>query len=470
MAVEWGQSQAAVIGSGLIDAGCVPQILAEMRPEDFTGAYLRFFEAFRDLTAEQTPIDPVVVLSRIGPDYRNMAKELMDATPTSANVTAYIRACKEQSRLRLLRDAGEAMAAATTLEEARELMQKAAGISMDTGRKTRTTAMEMAANWINRVNAGTKPEYITTGIGCLDTTIFTVPGNYHVIAGYTSHGKSALAEQIALHIAETKKVGYFSFEMPEQDFEDRAIIIGSGADAGNVRSVELTEEEMQSTGRAAAGLFKLKENLAHEDAAGFTVDDIRAATLRWGYEVIFVDYLQNVRVPAQRYYDRFRGVTEISRELQALAHNLGVVVFAMSQLSRPSDDESWLAVPPLSSLRESGQIEQDADAVIFVHAPLRRQCPRFRVLDIAKNRSGRIERYFIDFDGSRQRFTAPAPLDYRIWAEVMKQRKMLSAEKRDEIKAEYEADVKRKLERVQRKRHDKERQGGEQTTMEEVTT
>ena len=474
MAVDWSQAQAAVIGAGLIDARCVPEILAEMRPDDFSGAFLRFFEAFRALSAEQTPIDPVVVLSRIGPEYSDMARDLIDATPTAANLSIYIRICKEQSRLRLLRDAGAALAEATTLADARELLQKAAAVSLETGRKTRTTAMEMAAEWINRVNAGEKPEYVTTGIGCLDSVIHTIPGNYHVIAGYTSHGKSALAEQIALHIAETKKVGYFSFEMPKEDFVDRAIIIRSGADAERVRSLDMTDEELTATGRAAGALFKTNENLSHEDASGFTVDDIRAQTLRCGYEVIFVDYLQNVRVPAQRRYDRFQGVTEISRDLQALAHSLNIVVFAMSQLSRPSDDESWIQVPPLSSLRESGQIEQDADAVIFVHAPLRRQCPRFRVLEIAKNRSGRIDRFFINFDGSRQIFTAPSVLDTKLWAEMMKKRRMLNAAERVEIETAYkeekEAAVKMQLEKEQRKRHAAERSGGEQTVIEEVKT
>ena len=144
MGVEWGQAQAAVIGSGLIDAGCVPLILAELRPEDFTGAYLRFYEAFRDLTAEQAPIDPVIVLSRIGQEYRDTAKGIMDATPTSANVQAYIKACKEQSRLRLLRDLGEELAAAQTLDDARPLMQKAAELARYAGRPTE------AAEWRNR--------------------------------------------------------------------------------------------------------------------------------------------------------------------------------------------------------------------------------------------------------------------------------------------------------------------------------
>lgn len=461
MAVSWGEAQAAVIGSGLIDAACVPQILAEMRPEDFNGAYLRFFEAFRALTAEQKPIDPVIVVSRLGAEYRDTAKELMDATPTSANVAAYIRICKEQSRLRLLRDIGADLAQALTLDEARELIQKAAAASLETGTRDRATAMELAADWINDVNTKEKPEFITTGIGCLDQAIHTVPGNYHIIAGYTSHGKSTLALQIAQHIAQTKKVGYFSLELKRSEFRDRMIAMKSGADHEHIQARELNEKEMQTTGRAAGQIFALKENLAYEPAAGFTVDDIRAVTLQYGYEVIFVDYLQAVSIPPGR-NDRFQSVADISRGLQKLAYSLGVVVFAMSQLTDQNADDDFLQVPTLTNLRESRQIGMDADAVVFIHAPLRKPMPRFRVLDIAKNRSGRTERFFIDFDGSRQKFVAPSPLDYRIWGEIMRKRRMLKADERDAIKAEHEADVKRQLEKEQRKRRDSERRGGEQ--------
>ena len=140
----------------------------------------------------------------------------------------------------------------------------------------------------------------------------------------------------------------------------------------------------------------------------------------------------------------------------------------MSQLTDQSADDDFLLVPTLNNLRESRQIGMDADAVVFIHAPLRKPMPRFRVLDIAKNRSGRTERFFIDFDGERQKFVAPSPLDYRLWGEIMSKRRMLKAEERDAIKAEHEADVKRRLEKEQRKRHDPERRGGEQTVMEEV--
>lgn len=468
MAVSWGEAQAAVIGSGLIDAACVPQILAEMRPEDFNGAFLRFFEAFRALTAEQKPIDPVIVLSRLGAEYRDAAKELMDATPTSANVAEYIKICKEQSRLRLLRDVGEDLAQALTLADAKELMQKAAAVSLETGTRDRATAMELAADWINAINANEKPEFITSGIGCLDQVIHTVPGNYHIIAGYTSHGKSTLALQIAQHIAKTRKVGYFSLELKRSEFRDKLIAMKSGADSEHVQSRELTEEELQTTGRAAGEIFAIKENLAYEPASGFTVDDIRAVTLQYGYEVIFVDYLQSVAIPAHVRGERFQGVAEISRSLQQLAYSLGVVVFAMSQLTDQTNDDDFLPVPTLSNLRESRQIGMDADAVVFIHAPLRKPMPHFHVLDIAKNRSGRTERFFIDFDGSRQKFVAPSPLDYRLWGEIMRKRRMLKADERDAIKAEHDADMKRRLENEQRKRHQAERGEGTQMNIEEV--
>ena len=242
----------------------------------------------------------------------------------------------------------------------------------------------------------------------------------------------------------------------------------SGADSEHVQSRELNAEEMTSTGRAAGEIFALKENLAYEPAGGFTVDDIRAVTLQYGYEVIFVDYLQSVAIPPYVRGERFQGVAEISRSLQQLAYSLGVVVFAMSQLTDQTTDDEFLPVPTLSNLRESRQIGMDADAVIFIHAPLRKPMPRLHVLDVAKNRSGRTERFFIDFDGSHQKFIAPAPLDYRIWAETVKKRRILKAEERDAIRAEHDAAAKKALEREQRKRHDKAKDGGEQIAMEEV--
>lgn len=465
MAVSWAQAQAAVIGSALIDARCVPEILADMRPEDFSGEYRSFFDAIAALTAEQTPVDPVTVLSKIGPAYEETARTLIDLTPTAANVRAYIAACREQARLRLLQGLGTELTGAQTLEQAREIAARVMETSMDSARSESVSPLELAAMWINSLNEDKKPEFIYSGINCLDSVVHTRPGHMHIIAGKTSHGKSALAIQIAWNIAQQRKVGYFSNEMPAEDFEERLIAMLSPADHGRVRARELHDDEVQLTGRAAGSISRA--GLWYEPAAGMTVDDIRARTLQRGYKVIFVDYLQIVRYP-KRGASNYEAVSEISKALATMARSLGIVVFAMSQLSRQDDGSCFEPVPPLSSLRESGQLEQDAESVIFVHAPMRLAYQRFRILDVAKNRSGPIDRFYIDFDVRVQKFSAPSTADYRLWSEVARKRRVLTAEERDAIKAEHEADVKRRLEKEQRKRHDSERRGSEQTVIKEV--
>lgn len=465
MAMNWADAQAAVIGAALIEPRCVPEILAEMRPEDFQGACLRFFEAFRDLSATQTPVDVVTAVDRIGPQYAETARNLMEITPTAANLQAYIRICKEQARLRTLQSLGAELAGAVTLEDAREIMGRAEAASMEAGQNESVSPMELAAMWINSLNGEKKPEYIKSGLNCLDSVVHTRPGHMHIIAGKTSHGKSALATQIAWNIAQERKVGYFSNEMPAEDFDERLIAMISPADHGRVRARELQGKELQLSGRAAGSISR--SGIWYEPATGMTVDDIRARTLQRGYEVIFVDYLQLIRYP-RRNASPYEAVSEISKALATMARTLKIVVFAMSQLSRQDDGNTFEPVPPLSSLRESGQLEQDAESVIFVHAPMRLAYQRFRILDVAKNRSGPIDRFYIDFDVRQQRFTAPSMADYRIWSEVVRKRRALTAEERREIEEQAAADVKKALEREQRKRHEKEKDGGEQISMEEV--
>ncbi len=462
--VSWTQAQAAVIGSALIDARCVPEILADMRAEDFAGEYRSFFDAIAALTADQTPVDPVTVLAKLGPEYEELARALIETTPTAANVRTYMRICKEQARLRLLQGLGAELTAAQTLEQAREIMGRAAAISIESPNNESVSPMELAAMWINSLNEEKKPEFIESGIGCLDSVVHTRPGHMHIIAGKTSHGKSALAIQIAWNIAQKRKVGYFSNEMPAEDFDERLIAMLSPAEHGRVRSRELDGDELQATGRAAGNISRA--GLWYEPAANMTVDDIRARTLQRGYEVIFVDYLQLVRYP-KRGASAYEAVSEISKALATMARALKIVVFAMSQLSRQDDGNSFEPVPPLSSLRESGQLEQDAESVIFVHAPIRLVYQRFRILDIAKNRSGPIDRFYINFDVRVQKFSAPSTADYRLWSEVVRQRRVLTAEEIRQIEETSEEKIKHTLENEYNKRKKQKLNGGEQPAVKE---
>ena len=417
--IDWTGAQRGVIGSALRDGDCVPEILAEMRPEDFEGELRRYYEAFSALSAEGTPVDRVTVAAFLGPAYVELTEELDRLTPTAANVSAYIAICKEQSRLALLRRCGWEMQSAPTLELAREALDHAAEASLDSGKNRSRTAGECAAEWYDALVRGEKPEYLKTGIAPLDDTLRTVGGDYVVVAGYTSHGKSAMGLQIAWALSREKRVGYFAFEGSRDQWTGRLISYLAQVPLQRVRDRELNPEEARRCALACAALEKRK--LWFESAAGFCVEDIRARTLRQRYDVIFVDYLQKVRGAAEEgKLSRYQEVSAVSGGLQTMGLRYGVTVYAMSQLSRAErSGGEYVPLPSLRDLRESGQIEQDADAVLFVHAPFRRTRPGMRVLDVAKVRNGTLHCFFANFRGEVQRFETPTPEEAEEYARAM---------------------------------------------------
>ena len=405
--VDWAGAQRGVIGSALRDAACVPLILAEMRPEDFDGTLRRYYEAFVKLSAESEPVDRITVCSLLGPEYAELTLELERLTPTAANVSAYIAICKDQSRLALLKQCGAEMAGAAALKDARAALDKAAGVSLDAGKRSSWSAAECVSEWFEALNRSEKPAYLQVGIDCLDNTLRTVAGDYVIVAGYTSHGKSAMALQMAWSLSREKRVGYFAFEGTRTQWTNRLIAYVSKVPLRKVQDKDLTPEEVRQCSDACSEIYQ--RPLYFELSAGCTVDDIRARTLQQRYDVDFVDYLQKVRsADAAKRFGRVQEVSEVSSGLQTMGLRYGVTVYAMSQLSRAEKSgEEYVPLPGLQDLRESGQIEQDADSVLFVHAPWKRSYPEFRMLDVAKVRNGTLKTFYADFLGDTQTFTEP---------------------------------------------------------------
>ncbi len=144
-------------------------------------------------------------------------------------------------------------------------------------------------------------------------------------------------------------------------------------------------------------------------AAGMTVDDIRADALANRYSVIYIDYLQLIS-PGRRNsnFSRFDEVSEISRDLQRLAKTTGITVVALSQMTRPAADKKGNAPrPTMHNLRESGQIEQDADVIMLIYREDQKDIRAPRFLDVAKNKEGRTGQFTLTFDGAHQRFSLP---------------------------------------------------------------
>lgn len=143
-------------------------------------------------------------------------------------------------------------------------------------------------------------------------------------------------------------------------------------------------------------------------ASGMAVSDIQAITLARRYQVIFVDYLQLLRETG-RNMNRTEAVSRMSMELHRLAQTHGVTVIALSQLGRPENRGEIQRAPTLSSLRESGQIEQDADAVLLLYLTDPGDPKSDRRLKIAKNKEGELGYADLNFEGRFQRFAEHMP-------------------------------------------------------------
>ena len=209
-----------------------------------------------------------------------------------------------------------------------------------------------------------KTKYLRWPIDQVQDRLFVRPGNFVILAAEPSVGKTAFALQCALHWGKSQNVGFFSYE----------------------------------TSAEILGAQQADRKLTLEPASGMTVSDIRARTLEKGYSVIVVDYLQ--LIPAKG-ASRYEQVTNISLGLHQLAASLGVIVLALSQVPRSEDNHT----PRNSDLRESGQLEQDADVVAFLKLRNQADPDGPRRMFVTKFREGRRFQTNLAFDGQTQTFS-----------------------------------------------------------------
>lgn len=239
---------------------------------------------------------------------------------------------------------------------------------------------------------GEKPQYIRTGLSKLDENLHLVPGNYFVIGGRPSAGKTALSLQLAAGMAKSgKRVCYFSLETDPATLEARLIANQLYAPLSAVKNKTLSLRELDR-------LADMKHwPLYIRSAAGKGVAWLKAQALRMKADIIFVDYLQLIHERSGG--DRYTAITEISIALHELAQTTGILVVALAQLNR----NAARAEPSNADLRESGQIEQDADAILLLSADGDAYFSR-----LTKNKEGRVGNAGLEFDKTLQRFTCAA--------------------------------------------------------------
>jgi len=392
-----------VLGSMLIDEKAVGPILQAVTEEDFLKPeYRSVFRAIRDLYGQGKPCDPILLNEYLGGDYGPLLLTLIDLTPTSANAGAYAEILRETSRLWRLREIGLQLNEAVELDACRELVDKANLLLSERSGVRRLDMERGFTEFFKRHSQSRPPDHLRLGLGRLDELVQMRPGDMVVIGGYASAGKTAFALQLAFQIARAKRVGFFSYETDADKLHDRLVACQTQTSYARMMTGKL---EYDDYGRVK-GLREHLTGPAMEllESYGMTVSGIGAYAMARHYDVIVVDYLQ--KIPAARTgraLSEFERVSQVSNDLQQLGRRTGKTIIALSQLSRAEHDQK---APTMASLRQSGQIEQDADVVLLLYKEFPKERYSRRCLDVAKNKDGIAgEGMLLNFDGDKQRFS-----------------------------------------------------------------
>lgn len=399
---DWLQAQYSVLGSMLISPETVPQVMAETSERDFFGTCLTVYQVIRKLFLRGAPVDIVAISAAVGPEYRSFLAQLMDVTPTAANVGNYIALCREQAKVIAVRDLSRQMAEIDDADKLRNLLEKASGMMVDKPSLKIVTMADGLKSFMERHTRQTK--YLTWPLRELNDQLYTELGDLVIIGGYPSAGKSAWALQCAWHWAKEYKVGFFSLETSSEKLFDRQMASVAQIGMERIKRNTLANEDWDKLGTLTGDITA--RNLELVPAAGMSPADIRAVTVMRGYQIILVDYLQLLQSPGE---NRTAQVTSISIALHTMAQSLGVTVVALSQLARQNQAQKQKNEDPdMSALRESGQIEQDADLIMMLSLADSDKPSGPRKLRVRKNKEGICPSMMLAFDGRHQTFS-PAP-------------------------------------------------------------
>lgn len=416
---RYEQGQRAVLGSLMLDAPHVAGLVFHRTAEeDFTGAYRTLYRTGRALFQSGRPIDAVTMLGAAGKEYADLIYALMEETPTAANVEAYLDQTVEQAQLARLQAMAMQLASCRDMDEARSLVTQAGRI---VGGRPGVRVMTMEQGFLDfYARQQTAARLITWGMDKIDGTLKAEwGGDFVVLGGYPSAGKTALSLQLAWNQAREHRVGYFSLETKPEKLVDRAVSAVCGVNFGRIKAHTLTQDDW--TACADHSQAFVGRNLEVIQAGGLSVVDIQALALAGRYEIIYIDYLQLITPDDKRRSD-VEQVTQISKDLHVMAQTTGITVVALSQLSRPKSTGKEEASPGLHSLRQSGQIEQDADGVLLLYKEEPKMPNSRRCLKIAKNKDGEAGGIaLLILDGAHQRFSLAKP-DYAAKGRAVKER------------------------------------------------
>lgn len=391
--------QYVILGTMMRNPSTVGAALAKLSRDNFTTISTRaLFDTISSLHTSNSPIEITAIRQCLGEEYDPLLESAWELA--TDGVEWYIDQLLQCSRISAIHAAAYQVAACDTLDEMQKSLDALNSVAVH-GKKARVfSAADMASIMLDQLEEETAPVIFRTGIPQLDECVSIKAGQLVILGGYPSAGKTALSLQMAIHMAKTKRVGFYSLETDEEEAAQRFLSFLASIPSKNTLLRKFEENQYTDAARAANYMSTL--NLDFIPASNLSTSDIKSLALAYKHEVIFVDYLQIVNEKAA---NRYEVVTNISQDLHRLALDAKIAVIALAQLSRSKDKEGNPVPPNMQSLRESGQIEQDANIILLLYLSDPDNYRSSRYLKVAKNKLGEKAKLELDFDGKTQRFS-----------------------------------------------------------------
>lgn len=381
-------AEQSVLGAVFISPETMTSLADELTPDDFyKPANKIVFKTMLSLLEKGEPIDATTMVSALTNqgDISNIGGmtyvvELVNSTPTSKNVEHYAKLVKEKATLRkVIAELSKSLSSAYQGDiSINEIIEKTEKSILDISNQNAGTGFRNVADILDThmqiVETRSQTDGFVTGlstgfVGLDKITTGLHEGNLIILAARPAMGKTALALNIAKHVAtmERKPAVIFSLEMGAEELIERMVASEGMIPGYHLKTGNLSTDEWKRLVHAQSNLYDVP--IFVDDTAGIRISEIRSKARKLSQEmgglgIIIIDYLQ--LITGSKRENRQQIVSEISRELKILAKDLRVPVIALSQLSR-SVEQRQDKRPMLSDLRESGSIEQDADIVAFLY-------------------------------------------------------------------------------------------------------
>jgi replicative DNA helicase len=407
-----------------LDNSLIAQAVEMLDPDDFyVPSNRRIFKAMRALFEQSSEITPILIAEHLKRDNALEAAggvislgNLTYGLPRISSLQSYVKVIRGKSLLRqLIRTAEKITAEALEEEdEPQNILDHAEhaifALADERIRQGFEHIKHPAERVLEKAEAVEHRDLVVTGVptgfrGLDALTSGLQKQDLVVIAARPSMGKTSLALTLAQHAAieSNAVVGIFSLEMSAEALAMRMLCSEASVDAQKFRSGYLSNEEWSRLGKALGRLADAR--IFIDDTAAISVLEMRAKARRLATEqkqldLIVVDYLQLMSGSSSRFESRQQEVSQISRELKALAKELDVPMVALSQLSRAPENRTDHR-PQLADLRESGAIEQDADVVAFIYREeqynKQEENKNIAELIVAKQRNGPTDTVYLAF-------------------------------------------------------------------------